>query len=254
MAPQSQRDAELYALLHRGHAGDVDFYVRRCKQPRTVLELGVGYARVASRLVRTGCHVTGLDRDPGLLVLARQTIERMQLGSRFSAHLGDMQSFELGSRYDRVLIPYSALFCLLDDSAVSECLERCRRHLAPHGRLLLDVYAADGFHSECEPSDQADDEREPIVSLNHDGRQLTVYERSSWDKPRQRLDVHYDYFDQRGDLVHTATIEQRYLLQDQLERHLLAVGLAPVSVHGGFGGEALDSDSETLVIEATLES
>src|SRR5580698_5757926 len=67
-------EAELYALTHRGTAGDAAFYVRTCSDADRVLELGSGYGRLIAKLARPGRLVTGLEVDAALLSLARREL------------------------------------------------------------------------------------------------------------------------------------------------------------------------------------
>jgi hypothetical protein len=163
-----------------------------------------------------------------------------------------MRDFGLKARFERVLIPYTGLFCLLSEEDVMRCLVSCKQHLVPEGRLIFDVYEADSFHQECDPTDMAESELEPVVELQFAGQRLMVYERSSWHKPTQRLDVHYEYFDEAGILVHATTVRQRYMLVAQIERMLANAGFSDVNVWGGFRGEAVSATSDAVVFEATL--
>src|SRR5690242_871064 len=74
-------------------AGDVDFY-RGCARRfgPTVLELGVGTARVAIPLAEDGCRVTGLDLAQQMLDLAAAKIARVPAASaaRIAFVRGDM--------------------------------------------------------------------------------------------------------------------------------------------------------------------
>lgn len=239
-----------YALLHRGNPGDVEFYVGRCAGTEHVLELGVGYGRVASALVAAGWQVTGIDVDPGLLELARASIADLGFAHRFRAYQQDMRSFRLDARYGRILIPYSGLYCLLDEGSVLECLGRCREHLAPGGRVVLDVYEADSFHEAYSPEDFDETLREPVVDVVANGQSFSVFERSHWFKQEQRLDIHYEYRDQDQRVVHTSTIRHRYLLQAQLERLLETAGFTLRAIHGGFAGEPTGYDADVVVVEA----
>lgn len=244
------RDAHLYALLHRGNAGDVDFYLKKCKQARHVLELGVGFGRVAAPLVRAGVPVTGLDTHAGLLELAACEMARDASAATFEVHAADMRSFEFARRFDRILIPYSGLFCLLDAEGVQACLARCRQHLTPDGRLLFDVYEADSFHAACEPYDFDESLREPVVDVVDGAKRLSVFEASRWDKPAQRLDISYEYVDEQGRVVHTSLVRQRYWLLDQFEPTLAEAGFAIEAIHGGFAAEPPGPDAEVIVVEA----
>jgi len=243
-------DARLYALLHRGNAGDVEFYMQNCRNAGEVLELGVGFGRVASQLVAAGIPVTGVDTHAGLLALAVLHASAYPDAARFDAHLGDMRSFELGRKFDRIVIPYSGLFCLLDAAGVQACLTRCREHLTPAGRLLFDVYEADSFHEACEPHDFDEAEREPVVELMDGAVRMVVFEHSTWDKPAQRLEISYEYFDARQKLVHTSVVRQRYWLLRQFAPILSEAGLCVERLHGGFADEPPGPDAAVIVVEA----
>jgi len=244
------RDARLYALLHRGNAGDVEFYLQKCTPARSVLELGVGFGRVAAPLLRAGVPVTGLDVHAGLLDLAACELAAHAGTAPFEVHAADMRSFELARRFDRILIPYSGLYCLLDAEGVQACLTRCREHLTSDGRLLFDVYEADSFHVGCEPQDFDESVREPVVDVVDGATRLSVFETSHWDKPAQRLDITYEYLDEHGRAVHTSLVRQRYWLLDQFAPSLAEAGFGIEALHGGFAGEPPGPDAEVIVVEA----
>jgi len=245
------RDARLYQLLHRGNPGDVEFYVRCCRGARRVLELGVGSGRIAGPLVRAGVAVTGIDHHVGLLELAQRDIAETG-AARFQGVLGDMRSFELGVRFDRVVVPYSGLFCLLDAASVQACLTCCRQHLTPGGHLAFDVYEADSFHAGCEPEAFDESEREHVVDLVDGETSLSVFERSTWDKLAQRLDMTYEYVDEQGQVVHSSLVRHRYWLLDQFAPALADAGFVIESLHGGFAGEPAGPDAEVIAVEAKL--
>ncbi len=245
------QDARLYALLHRGNPGDAQFYVRRCRGARHALELGVGAGRIAGALASAGVPVTGIDNHAGLLELAKRDL--VETGAaKFQLVLTDMRSFELGAKFDRIVIPYSGLFCLLDAASVQACLTRCRQHLMPNGRLLFDVYEADSFHADCEPDAFDESEREHVVDLADDETRLSVFERSTWNKATQRLEMTYEYFDEQGRLLHSSLVRHRYWLLDQFAPTLAEAGLCIENLHGGFAGEPPSLDAEVIAVEAKL--
>jgi len=71
--------AEAYDVSSPGLEGDVDFYLALAKEAvaagRQVLELACGTGRVAIQLARAGVRVTGLDRSPAMLAVARRKSE-----------------------------------------------------------------------------------------------------------------------------------------------------------------------------------
>ncbi len=249
-------DPLLYSLVHAGNDGDLDFYVARTAGAGRVLELGVGYGRVLGRLAREGRSITGIDRDPGLLALARREVARLPRTARRRTRLveGDMtalsQALPGKPCFDCVIIPYSGLWCLLDDAAVRACLNGVRALLLPGGRLLLDAYAGDGFHAECTPRDHSDAQLDQVAVIVADGRGYDVHERSLWDREKQRLLATYVYTATDGGDQRSFDIHQRYLLRAQLEALLAASGFARPDIWGDFEGLPYTLDSELIVVQA----
>jgi len=243
--------AWFYAALHRGHPGDVAFYREACAGAGEVLELGVGYGRLAWPLAEAGLEVTGIDHDPGLLALARRR------GASFPAEVrgrvtlleGDMCALELDRTFDRIIIPYSGLHCLLDGTAVARCFRGVAEHLEPGGRLILDTYLADDLHGDPE-AEEGEGEAEPLVTLEVEGRPFAVSEQVTWHRLAQRLDTTYHAVPDDGGPPLLQLIEQRYLLQPQLEAALEKAGLVLSARYGDFDGRPLTPSSDLRVVVA----
>jgi SAM-dependent methyltransferase len=232
--------ADLYELIHRGTTGDLAFYRRCCTDAKNVLELGCGYGRVLDALLDTGAQLTGLEHDRELLERARA-----RLPDDVRLVEGDMTAFEVRGadgeleRFDRIVIPHSAVYCLPDDSHCVACFRSARRHLAPHGRLVFDAYAADVFHRDEDPRDHTDERLDPIVTVELEELCYDVFERRRWDRPGQRLDVTYEYIPRSGGDARQGQLFHRYLLQDQIEGLLAQAGLALLTLEGDWrGGES----------------
>ncbi|MEQ9504367.1 MAG: class I SAM-dependent methyltransferase [Deltaproteobacteria bacterium] len=237
-------DAELYARLHRGTAGDVDFYRRHATG--AVLEIGAGFGRVTAA-VADGAdvdRVVGLDIDPALLAMA-------PAHAKVTYVQGDARTFDLDGPFDRIFAPHGVLWCLLDDRAVSACFEAVARHLAPGGLFVFDVWAADELHAEGDPEDVDSEHLDHVATLDGEPP-LDVLERSTWDKASQRLDVTYLYVDGDEQVVGEGTIHQRYLLVDQLRAHLDRARLELVELFGDFAGAPYDGTNDHLIGVARL--
>ena len=183
------RPPELFALLHPGTPGDLAFYRARCAGAARVLELGCGAGRVLLDLARTGHAVTGIDRDPGLLALAREALgeEPAQVCARVTLVDGDMRRFALGRRFERIVIPYNGLYCLADDDEVAACLRCAGEHLSPGGEIVFDAWAADAFHAEADPDEPDAGDDQPITHVAWRGRTYDVFEASEWQRAAQRI-------------------------------------------------------------------
>ncbi len=246
-------DPELYDLVHTGTPGDVEFYVRRCGGSSGVLELGCGSGRVLAALAGAGIDATGIELDAGMLEGARARLARApaELAARARVLEGDMARFDLGRRFDRVIAPFSSLYCLLSRERVAACLRCVRAHLAPGGLFVFDGYVADEFHERSRPEDYPDDVLEEVARIEHGGERLVVYEKSRWDRPRQRVDATYVYV--AGDeLRHEALVRHRYLRSTQVPPLLAQAGLELVSMEGDFEGGPHDPARGSLVVTARL--
>jgi len=235
-----EEEARLYAKVHDGAPGDLAFYADRCRGADSVLELGCGWGRVASSLDVP--RVVGVESDPGMLALAR--------ARGFEPVDADMRDFSLG-RFDRVIIPFTGIYCLLSEDDVLACLRCVRDALEPDGRLIFDAYAADAFHASARPDDYPEDKLEEVTRFAHEGAEVVCYERSTWDRGTHRMDAIYVFVGPDDARVAELTIGHRYLLSDEIEPLLERAGLRLVALSGSFSGEPFDPHaSGSLVVEA----
>lgn len=131
---------EFYDAFHEripGLDGDVEFYIRWAKKCRgPALELACGTGRVAIPMARAGIDVTGLDISPAMLKLARK--KAAGLSARFD--LGDMARFNLRRKFALIYIPFRSFQALHTPEQQRACLACVRRHLAPGGRFIVNIF------------------------------------------------------------------------------------------------------------------
>ena len=242
--------AELYALTHRGNPGDLPFYAEVCRGARSVLELGSGSGRLLTALASPKRELVGLELDPKLLALAKRNIFALPASKREAVRVvrGDMRDFAFPQRFERVLLPYNALYCLLGKRAALACFRAARRALEPGGMLALDVWNAEPFQRN--PEQQSADDAQPIVSLRHAGRTWDVFERARVHRARQRLDVSYSYVPRAGGRSYQIPIAQRYFLPAEISELLARSGFAVAARYGDFAGRRFSARSEQLVVLA----
>ncbi len=245
-------DPLLYALVHIGNAGDAAFYRRVCEGVGSILELGCGHGRVLEGLIGSARRVTGVDLHPGLLALAANRLREacVDQGAALDLVCADMCSFESSVRFDRIIIPYSGLYVLLDEARVSSALKRARDLVSEDGRLALDVYCADGFHHDARPEDHDDAHLDEVALVASGGRVYDVFERSSWDRAGQRMTASYVHRPDGAGEELVYSIEHHYLLRDQLEGLLAGAGWAVESIDGDFCGGDWDRDGDLTVLTA----
>lgn len=246
-----QYDPQFYAATHRGNEGDVEFYTTICEGARSVLELGCGSGRVLAAVVPPLATGLGVDLHEGLLALARDRARGPNHPPAISYQRGDMRTLDLGRRFDRVLIPYSGLFCLGDPAGLRACLDVAAAHLAPDGFLALDAYAADGFHHLAPQEDMGQlDEWTELEAIEIDGASFTVHERSRWNRDAQTIEAHYRYVGP-NERVYEASLPQRYVLAEELMLASMHAGLEPSALYGGFDQRPFNpEESEHLIFVA----
>jgi hypothetical protein len=219
--------------MNRGNPGDVAFYQAACAGTESVLELGVGSARVLSRLtIRTR---VGVDNDSSMLELAREHLE-----DDVPLLLGDMAHLELGRRFDRVLIPYNGLLCVPRESQLA-CLIGARTHLAEGGELLFDIYLGDDLDEDAGEvtSEPEEDEPEFLVEMTVADRVFRVFEQNSWWPSKQLMDVHYLLQTPDETLSLRIDIAHHYLRKVQVEGLLRAAGFERFTWGALPGGEQM---------------
>ncbi|MDP6977048.1 MAG: class I SAM-dependent methyltransferase [Myxococcota bacterium] len=254
------RPADFYAALHTGTPGDIAYYQRACSDAGSVLELGCGYGRVLEALGESKAACVGMDRDLDLLRLAARRVESAGLVC------GDMRRFAFARQFDRILLPYTGIYCLADDGEVVACFERVREHLAASGRFIFDAYCAEALHGSGEGSetmqpdapDTVEDSRETNDDVCDDDVAIVevgdstyhVSEQSDWNPERQEFEVVYVYEPRSGGHSIASTIRHRYLLLDQIAPLLARAGLELVSLTSGFDDAPIDASSEHFVAVA----
>jgi SAM-dependent methyltransferase len=243
--------AELYRLTHRGNPGDVAFYRSLCSGAQSVLELGSGYGRLLEALAVPQRQLVGLELDEGLLELSRRELAKLPAARRRSLCLvpGDMRRFQLAQRFERVLLPYNGLYCLLNRRQAASCLRCARRALTPNGVLALDVWNADPFHAA--PAEQPQEEATPLFGIVHRRRRLQVFEASRLYASRQRLDVDYTYVPEGAGITYGMRLRQRYFRSGELFELLESTGFRVVKRYGSFARGRFTPRSAQLIVLAT---
>jgi len=126
--------------------GEATFVSDLLAPPARVLDAGCGTGRVAVRLAELGYDVVGVDVDASMLEQARA--QAPQLDWR----LGDLATFDLGERFDVVLVAGNTI-PLLEPGTLLDACERLGHHLTPGG-VIVCGYGLDAAHlpGDCPPT------------------------------------------------------------------------------------------------------
>jgi hypothetical protein len=158
-----------------------------------------------------------------------------------------MQRIALERRFERVVLPYNALFCLLSLRAVERCFRSVRAALEPDGLFGFDVWNADRLGDEgLAPSD----DEQALTAFDHAGRRWVAFERCRRARGAERLDVTYDYVPSGRAARRSQVVRQRYYRSAELCALLSKCGFALVSKHGSFAGGRFNERAARLVVVA----
>lgn len=128
--------AELYDLLHSGNT-DSAVYPELIKRyfGTDVLELGCGSGRLSIPLAQNGCNVTGIEYEKDMISLL---LSKDYPNERLSVIRGDARDFNIGKKFDVVLLACNFLNMFIDPYDVLKILISSKRHLKPGGAIIID--------------------------------------------------------------------------------------------------------------------
>ena len=130
--------AQLYDVAVSDWPGEIDFYRELLRMINSehvnMLEIACGTGRVSRQLVSTGAKITGLDLSPELLNIARGKSAGIQNIHWIS---GDMRSFNLGQKFNLVIIPGHSFQFMLTPMDQVRCMDCIKQHLDPDGVLVI---------------------------------------------------------------------------------------------------------------------
>ncbi|MCA9488511.1 MAG: class I SAM-dependent methyltransferase [Myxococcales bacterium] len=228
--------AAVYEVEYGPLEGDVAWFSRHSDGDR-LLVLGCGTGRVARRLAGGRRRVTGLDRSPAMLEVARR------IAPSLDWIVGDMRDFTLGS-YDEIIVPNGGFSFLPTRADQASCLTSCRRALKVGGSLTIDLPMPD-FGRWAQAHTPERDAWEGRL----DDRVVRRTRETTRSLARQRLDLLDRYYvDDR--LVTTSALRLRVMLPSELEWMLEASGFWVDRLVGDYGGTAIRDGSPRILARA----
>jgi SAM-dependent methyltransferase len=244
--------ADVYDLWSADMTADVPFYVSEAAAatPGPILEVGVGTGRVAMAVARAGVDVVGIDISPSMLDRARRRIADAGLSSRIELVAADMRDFDLGRTFTVAVLPYRVFAHALTTDEQVATLQSLRRHLAPGGRLVLnipvprlgDLLSADGLRHEGR------------FTLD-DGTTAVLWRQTDYEPGTQLLHFRFvvDHLDEDGVVVRRvhgqSTVRQSS--PGEIQHALARTGFAIADEWGWFDRRAMDGHALEYVVAAT---
>jgi SAM-dependent methyltransferase len=201
------RNGRHYDALNSDLIADIPFYVEEarrtgelnppyCQKPWTVahqvLELACGTGRLTIPIAQIGVEITGLDLSPSMLEHAR--IKASQAGVEISFIEGDCRAFDLGRKFALIFMAFNSMQHLHDHASLAGLFSSVRKHLAPDGRFIFDV-----FNPKISILARSPDERRPEREYEDpDGRGTIVLEHTMLYDDASQVNRIKWYFSRRG--------------------------------------------------------
>ena len=242
--------ADIYDVVYSYVRDDIPFYVEAARESGgPVLELGCGTARVSIPVAQAGIDVVGLDSSSAMLDAARRKAQRIAPDSGILTLVrGDMRDFSLDSKFALVIIPFRGYLSLLTVEDQTLALMNIKRHLAPGGRLVFDVFVPD-LNMLVQEGDIPYHLRD--VTDPDTGAQYVLWHQSSYDNHNQIVNVRIiiEELDVTGTMVRRLyrDFQLRYVHRWEM-RHLLEVcGFEVLDLFGDFDRSPFSEASTEMV-------
>jgi SAM-dependent methyltransferase len=230
-----------------GHSfGDVEFYLDALRGLRgPVLEPAVGSGRVIIPLLQAGLDVEGFDASPEMLAICRENCEAAGLTPRLSQ--ARFEDFSCDRPVEAIIMPVGSFHLITSFETAMAVFESFHAHLAPAGRLLIDLSVASGIH-----------QAGPRTRHWYDaaGDRFTLHESpAELDGIAQLATFHHRYEQWRnGNLVRSESelFAMRWWSMEEFRLALIQTGFATVCVYGDYDRAASPGPGHrTLTFEAT---
>jgi SAM-dependent methyltransferase len=222
--------ARFYDLEHTDLTADLVFYVHFARQAGgPVLEMGCGTGRLLLPLVGAGIDVTGVDLSPAMLNIAGR-----KLGDRVPLIEGDMRTVALPQRYALIIVSINTFMHLLTTDDQVTTLHNLARHLAPGGRLIIDLPAGDELAHQ-DPDGRLTLEKTFLdPATGHQVHKL-VASRVDWSTQCQDITYIFDELLEHGEVRrNVAPVTLRHVFRYELELLLDKTGYSLEELYGDY--------------------
>jgi SAM-dependent methyltransferase len=197
----------------------------------SVLDLCCGPGRFAGLLAREGYQVTGVDRTPFLLEIAKREYADTE---HVEWVLSDMREFVRQESYDLVLNLYTSFGYFKDPAEDLLVLKNIAQSLRPGGSFVIEVMGKEVMAKDFEP-----------ISASKVGDGIFVQSHEIFENWK-RIRTEWTLINEGN--IRTFTFEHSLYAASDLIRLCELAGLSDIRVFGDFDGRPYDHSAILLVI------
>ena len=240
--------ADIYDGVFSYVVDDIPFYLDEAKRSGgPVLELGCGTGRVSIPIALSGIELVGLDSSTAMLERAQQKAESIG-ATGLSLLQADMRNFSLPDKFSLIIIPFRGLLSVLSVEDEVRVLANIKRHLAPGGRLVFDIFVPD-LNMMVQEGDVPYHFRD--VTDPSTGKQIVLWNQASYDAYTQVMSIRttIEYLDCSGrvsDKIYR-DFALRYIFRWEMYHLLRACGYDILALYGDFKRRDFDENSANMI-------
>ena len=243
-------DGDVYDLVGKDVPYGLDFYVALAREAHgPVLDIACGTGRILLPCMQAGVDIEGLDLFEPMLKTLRAKAAALGLSPRL--HQADMSDFSLSRRFGLVMIPFNAFIHNMTQEAQIRCLQLCREHLLPGGKLTFDT-----FFPSLEIIGTPANTRVLEGEIPHPqtGLPIRMYDTRSFDRVAQVQhslnEIELLAADGSVQTVHRSEVSSRYIYKHEMALLLRVAGFARWEICGDFDRRPLMSENDAMVVTA----
>lgn len=243
-------DGDAYDLVLSDVPYGRDFYLELAKQASgPVLDVACGTGRILLPALQQEVDIEGVDLFEPMLRRLKTKAAGLQLSPKL--HQADMSAFRLERKFSLIMIPFNAFIHNMTQAAQIDCLNRCREHLLPGGRLALDIFFP-SLEIVGHPASARVLEGE--FAHPHTGQRIRMYDTRTFNRVEQiqhsvnELELLRD--DGEIDRVIRSRSEIRYIYKHEMELLLRLTEWADWQIWGDFERHDLVDENSAMIINA----
>jgi SAM-dependent methyltransferase len=193
----------------------------------------------------------GLDLSPAMLARGRRKLEAQPEEVRARARLveGSMTDFHFAEKFQLITTPFRSFQHLLTVDEQLACLRCMREHLAPGGRLIVDMFHFNPA-SLCDPAWTVERDDSPPVTLPGGRRFRRTHRIVAIHRAEQYNEVEFACYvthpDGREERF-TQRFPFRYFFRYEVEHLLARAGFRVLDVYGDFDRRLFSDDSPEMI-------
>ena len=241
--------ARYYDLDYGDFLDDLPMYLGFAERTGSpILELACGTGRLLVPIAEAGHSIVGIDSAKAMLAAVESKLSG-QIKRRVKVFEANMVNFDLGRKFQSVIIPAGGLMLAPSLDEQAEVLRRAHEHLAEDGLLVVDL-----FNPDMEEMARSDKQLiHAWTRLDERGVKVSKFVSQTPDfaNQLQHIAFFYDETGAHGETKRTiAPFTQRYLFRFEMELLLEKCGFKLENLFGSYDLDDCESDSENMIFVA----